>query len=86
MADSKLVGTFEKRGEIMFKIEIKTSNSAFCNENSGEPSKIYAQREIIRILSDLVFELKLLQSGNETLDYKNLRDYNGNVVGKVTFK
>lgn len=70
----------------MFKIEIKTSNAAFCDENTGEPHRIDAQREIIRILSDLVFEMKLFQSEGATLDYKNLRDYNGNIVGKVTFK
>jgi len=58
----------------MFKLKIDTKNAAFC----GPDGEDYRGEEIVRILEDLIRQLKW---GNE---YGILHDINGNSVGEFT--
>ena len=62
----------------MLKIEIKTSGAAFCDPFTGEPDPYYAEMETARIIEEQV--LPLLKNG---VTSRNLRDINGNIVGKM---
>ena len=70
----------------MFTLKIKTENAAFCDPFTGEPDRYCSQDEVLRILKDLVFDMELQLRGGAVLNFKNLRDCNGNVVGKAEFK
>lgn len=65
----------------MFKIEIRTSNAAFCDPYTGETDNLAMETEIIRIIKDQV--LPLLRDG---VTDRNLRDINGNTVGRMELK
>ena len=70
----------------MFTLKINTDGSAFCDPYTGEPDRHYAMEEVKRILKDLVTEMEFYSYGGVVLDFKNLRDFNGNTVGKATLK
>ena len=62
----------------MFKIEISTENAAFMDPITGEPNPYVMESEIIRIITEQV--LPNLRNGYTD---KNLRDINGNAVGRM---
>lgn len=60
----------------MFKLEIKTGGSAFCDPYSGEEDEWYEAREISRILDKVRDDLL------DGLDHGIILDLNGNKVGE----
>ena len=62
----------------MFEVEIKTGNSAFCNPYSGEPAEVDRAMELVRILETQI--IPYLKTG---VVRANLRDINGNEVGRM---
>jgi hypothetical protein len=69
----------------MFTLKIKTEGAAFCDPFTGEKDRHSAQEEVLRILKDLVLDLELQAHGGAVLDFKKLRDANGNHVGEAKF-
>lgn len=69
----------------MFTLKINTEGAAFCDPFTGDKNRYSAQEEVLRILKDFIFDLELQAHGGAVLDFKNLRDANGNLVGKAKF-
>lgn len=60
----------------MFKLEIKTGGSAFCDPYTGEEDGWYEAREIARIMDKVKDDLIA------GLDHGVMMDVNGNKVGE----
>ena len=59
----------------MFKLEIKTGGSAFCDPLTGEEDKVMEAAEIIKILAKVSCELENGATRGSVMDV------NGNKVG-----
>lgn len=62
-----------------FKLEFKTDNAAFCDDN-GEEHFDYEKREIGRILMELGKSFELFQQSGKRSG--TVPDINGNTVGE----
>ena len=70
----------------MFKVTIKTDNAAFKDEFFEELNGWNTREEVVRILKELIKDIEEDLSYGKYLEFKNLRDRNGNCVGKAEFK
>lgn len=66
----------EESEDLVFKCEIRMMNDAFYGQG--------AEMEIIRILEDLRYRIE--SGGAEANHSYNLRDINGNTVGRAYFE
>lgn len=65
-----------KGAKIMFKCEIKTGGSAFCDPCTGEESEYWESVELNRILADICLKIEEGETSGSCMDI------NGNKVGK----
>ena len=65
----------------VFKLSINCNNAAFCD--SDAPTQETAAPELARILREVA---QRIESGDSFDTYRNIQDFNGNIVGTFALK